>query len=1101
MDDGRVSASDPEFPEGPVTIMFTDVVGSTALRTSLGDREADTLFHEHDELVRRLIAEHRGTDQKAALGDGFLAVFVSTRRALAAAVAIQRALDTFNQSRPGPPLTVRVGLNTGEVSWQNDQLSGEAVHAASRVCAAATGGQILVSDVTRQLAGTVPDVSFLDAGMHDLKGFPQPWRLWEAVWVRATPQGRDEVFVGRAAELAFLRGKLSAALSGRGGLVLAGGEPGVGKTTLVRQLIRDAESRGALALFGRCYDFEGALPYSPFIEMLEQALATMPPELVREDMGEDAAEVARMVPELRRRFPDIPEPLELPAEQQRRYFFSAVASFIKRASERFPLLLVLDDVHWADVPTLLLIEHVAALMPEMRVLGVGTYRDVELDVSRPLAVTLERMVRNRSVDRLAVKRFTHDGVAEMLEALAGRTPPAEVVRVLYDETEGNPFFVMEVFRHLAEEGRLFDESGAFRDDLSVDELDVPESVRLVVGRRLERLGPDAQKALAAAAVVGRGFPFALLEEITDVDPNLLLDIVEEAEAAMVVVPEDRGGAVHYTFAHELIRQTLLTGLSLLRRQRLHLAVADALERLYPDARESRPSEVAAHLMEAGAAADPQRTVAYLEAEVERAMAAAAFEEALRAAADALSLLRPEDVLRRARIKEQQGRAVRALGRWDEGLAIWDDVVDDYAEAGEAEAAGELCWEMGYLLVWLNRFADAFLLYERGLKVLGDARTPAAAALSAAAGLLLGFSGAPGAYEASLAQLAEAEDIAHECEHEGDLGRVSWGRCVIEWSYGRIAEAAEAGRASVEHLRRAGDVWTLVDALGWWSIPLGSAASFAEGAEAAAEALELAQRLGHVGGEIMARRGLVFNDAPRSGDLAALEAALRRDLALCQSIGSPWQSQSYGWLSFTRTTRGDLEAGLELAEQAIAIEPDSTWSGLGWASRLANRAHAGDTDEVRRMLDERMPVLREVTPGEATMGAALMVGVAGEAAAILGMADVCEQLYPVLAEYPAWFAVRPFDWALTHRVAGMAATCAGRWAEAERHLATAMEQARALPDVLEEPRVQHAQGVLLLDRGDPADAARAQDLLSAAAAGYRRLGMPVRAAAAEARLGG
>ena len=398
-------------------------------------------------------------------------------------------------------------MNTGEVAWQGDQLSGEAVHAAARVCTQASGGQILVSDVTRQLAGTVADVSFRDTGEHQLKGFPEPWRLWEVVWVRETTSGPQQVFVGREAEMATLRSKLVAALEGNGGLVLIGGEPGVGKTTLVRQLIREAEQRGALAVFGRCYESEGTVPYSPFVEMVEQALAIMPPEIVREDLGDDAAEVARMVPELRRRFPDIGEPLELPPEQQRRYFFNAVSSFVARASQRFPLMLVADDVHWADEPTLLLLEHMAALMPEQRVLAVGTYRDVELEVARPLAAMLERLVRARTVERVSVKRFDRAGVSVMLEALAAKAPPDSIVGAVFDETEGNPFFVEEVFWHLVEEGKIFDDAGEFRTDLTVDELDVPESVRLVVGRRLERLGTDAQKVLAAGAVVGRGFPF------------------------------------------------------------------------------------------------------------------------------------------------------------------------------------------------------------------------------------------------------------------------------------------------------------------------------------------------------------------------------------------------------------------------------------------------------------------------------------------------------------------------------------------------------------------------------------------------------------------
>ena len=365
--------------------------------------------------------------------------------------------------------------------------------------------------------------------------------------------------------------------------MLIGGEPGVGKTSLVRQVIGDAERRGALAVFGRCYESEGSVAYSPFVEMLEQALSLMPADVIREDMADDAPEIARMVPELRRRFPDIPEALDLPPEQQRRYFFNAVSSFIIRGSKRFPLVLMMDDIHWADESTLLLIEHIAGLVPSHRILGIGTYRDVELEVSRPLAASLERMIRTQTVERIHLSRFGVEDVATMIEELSGRTPPDAIVEAVFSETEGNPFFVGEVFRHFVEDGKIFDADGEFRTDLQVDELDVPESVRLVVGRRLERLGAESQKALAAAAVVGRAFPFRLLEELSELDAAKLLDIVDDAETAQVLVSEEQSGEVVFSFAHELIRQTLLSGLSVLRRQRLHLAVADAIERLNPDA--------------------------------------------------------------------------------------------------------------------------------------------------------------------------------------------------------------------------------------------------------------------------------------------------------------------------------------------------------------------------------------------------------------------------------------------------------------------------------------------------------------------------------------
>jgi tetratricopeptide (TPR) repeat protein len=1068
--------------------MFTDVVGSTALRTTLGDDEAGALFQAHDALIRAQITENHGHDQNAALGDGFLAVFTSTRRAITAAVGIQRSIESFNRSRSGTPIQVRIGLNTGEVSWQDGQPFGEAVHAASRVCSAAGGGQILISDVTRQLAGTVPDTSFLDTGEHDLKGFPRPWRLWDVVWVRETAQLPKQVFVARNDELTFLRRKLDEALDGRGSFVLVGGEPGVGKTTLVRELIREAESRGALALFGRCYEIEGALPYSPFVEMLEKAFSVMPAEMVREDMADDAPEVARMVPELRNRFPDIAPPLELPPEQQRRYFFNAVGAFVGRGAKRFPLLLVMDDVHWADVPTLLLIEHMAELVPNMRVLAVGTYRDVELDMTRPLAATMERMVRSRTVERLAVKRFGRDDVGRMIRALGGRTPPDNLVDVIFDETEGNPFFIEEVFRHLVEEGKVFDADGAFRSDVQVDELDVPESVRLVVGRRLDRLGPDAHRALAAGAVVGRAFSFSLLEAITDVDPGRMLDIVEDAEEARVIVPEERDGEIHYSFAHELIRQTLLTSLSMLRRQRLHLAVADAMERLYKGSTSLRPSEVAAHLLQAGSAAPVERTLEYLERAADQAMESAAFEEALRAIDDALAIVDDSDPLRRARLRERQGRAIQIFGRLDECLAILDEVVDTYARYGEYESAGDVCWQMGYHQIWLNRFTDAFGTYARGLQILAEQHLPIKASLLGAVGGLVGFAGA---YEQGAEQLADAERLAREFDDDRVLGRLLWGHCFVDWSFGLVPAAGEAGRRAVHHLRAARDGMTLIDALAWLSYPLACDGETEEAERLAQEALDLSLKLGHRAGEILARRGVLIVRGPHNGDLRAVEPGIRQDLELCLSLNSPWSSMSHAWLCSVLTMRGETDEALRHADEAIRIEPASAWSGLGWASRLANRAYSGNLDEAQSMIDAQLDELRSLGPPPAAMGARAMLQAAGEAAALLNLRDVAQALYPPIVAQVDTVVMSAFDWTMSQRIAGMVAAAIGEWDRADEHLRRALDQACRLPNRIDEPMVRYARAKMLLDRGEAADRPAAGELLRAAIAGFRHSGATLR----------
>jgi class 3 adenylate cyclase/tetratricopeptide (TPR) repeat protein len=1083
-------ADEVDLPEGPVTVMFTDIEGSTALRTTLGDAAADLLFRQHDDVVREQIQLHRGHDLQAALGDGFLAVFVSTRRAVACAVAIQLAIDSSNHGRVGPALRVRVGLNTGEVAWQKGQPSGEAVHAAARVCAAAAGGEVFVSDVTRQLAGTVPDVTFTDRGQFDLKGFPEPWRLWALSWRVARRAPAEEVFVGRERELGELRARLADAIDGRGGVVLVGGEPGVGKTTLVRQLIKEAEQQGAVALFGRCYESDGTVPYSPFVETTEQALRLVPTDWVREDLGEDAAEVARMVPELRRRFPDIGEPLDLPPEQQRRYFFNAITDFIARAAERLPLVLVVDDAHWADEPTLLLIEHVAERLPHMRVLAIGTYRDMELDVSRPLAATLERLLRSRLAQRVGLKRFDRDGVTAILQAHAGATVTDELVDAIYEETEGNPFFVDEVFRHLDEEGKLFDERGHLRSAAEIGALEVPESVRLVVGRRVERLGPDAQRVLAAAAVVGRGFEFELLERIAGLDVGVLLDVVDEAERARVIVPEDRGSRVFYTFGHELIRQTLLAGLSSPRRQRIHLAVADALEDLDPTNAELRPSEIAAHLVQAGSAADPVRTAAFLRRAAERAFEAAAFEEALRSAEESLALLPAGDERGRLALLELVGWADRALGRFDRCLEVWERVVAGYAAAGEVEEAGRLLWETGYHLVWMGRFEEAAGAYMRALEILGD---EGGASRAGPIGALAALTGLAGFRDAMAPQFEEALALAGAVDDANQLGRIYWGRAIGHFATDGFADSIVDGRVAVDFLRRAGDLWTLVDGLGWLGFALLLTGHGEEAHPAAAEAVELGERLGHRTGEMLARRVVVLADLA-AGRLtpAELVAGVERDVQVMEAMASPWASQSHAWLGAVHTVQGRVEEGLAHIDIAVELEPASGFTGLAPAFRFLNRAYAGDRDACRALLDEH----RAATTGPVTTGRAFLIGALAEGCAALGWADEVEPLYPDVCDQAARGIIRSFDLASLHRIAGMAAMTLGRWDDAHRHLADARHALEEQANEYDKPAILHRSAELAArDPGGPRDL-DAGALVAAALDGYRRHSQVLHVASAE-----
>ncbi len=390
--------------------------------------------------------------------------------------------------------------------------------------------------------------------------------------------------LGRDAEITQLTRQLDEALAGRGSLIMIGGEPGIGKTHLSSALLDAARLRGAFAATGHCYEMEGSPPYMPFIEMLEYSARSLPRDTFRYALGEDAPEVAKLMPELRRIFPGIPPALELPPEHQRRFLFNAYREFVERSARLTPLVMLFEDLQWADEPTLLLLQHLAQAVAGVPMLMIVTYRDVELEVGRPFAKTLELLLRQKLGMRILLRRLPMSGVESMLAALSSQPPPPSLARMVFEQTEGNPFFVEEVFRHLAEEGKLFDENGAFRLTIPVHQLRVPESVRLVLGRRLERLSGDTLRILTTAAVIGRVFPLELLEELEkarlNADPEAVLVAMEEAERAHLVGTESVGRRTRYRFVHELVRQTLSETLSSPRRQRLHARVAESLERVH-----------------------------------------------------------------------------------------------------------------------------------------------------------------------------------------------------------------------------------------------------------------------------------------------------------------------------------------------------------------------------------------------------------------------------------------------------------------------------------------------------------------------------------------
>lgn len=446
-------------------------------------------------------------------------------------------------------------------------------------------------------------------------------------------------FVGRETERGVLRGSLERVLAGEGRVVMIGGALGVGKSRIAGELCAEAAQRGFLTLVGACYDRDDSVPFSPFVEILEAAFAqAQSPETFRQALGNDAAEMARLMPQLHRMFPDIPPPMELSPEHSRRILFNAIAELLSRVAKGSPVLLLLEDLHWADEGTVSLLNHLARSIAKLPVIVVGTYRDNELDTAGPLAQILDELKRIHMLEHLSLRGLPESAVAAMIRALSGREPPQSIVTLFHTGTEGNPFFVEELYRHLVEHAKLFDSAGELRRDLKPEDIDVPQSLRLVIGRRLARLHGETRKVLGAAAVIGRSFTFELLEASTGADADSLLDRVEEAEKAGLISSTLDYPEARFQFSHELIRQSVLSELSAPRRQRLHLSVADAIERIHADTLDDQANDLAHHLWLAGHVADPDKTVRYLAMAARRALQQSAYDSAIRHFQNALERL-------------------------------------------------------------------------------------------------------------------------------------------------------------------------------------------------------------------------------------------------------------------------------------------------------------------------------------------------------------------------------------------------------------------------------------------------------------------------------
>ena len=1080
-----------------LTIMMTDVAGSTALRRTRGDRDVDDILALQAAIVREEVLAFGGRVRKS-LGDGFLISFPSAVAAVRAATAIQQALDKHNTADPQRAVEIRIGIHTGPVTERDGDLYGQAVHAAARVMAEAVGGQILTSDEVRKHAELQVDWSFLDSGLFWLRGFPERWRLYEVSWNHTSAAARTSAvpapmtpLVEREAELAILHQQIDEALAGHGRLALVAGEPGVGKSRLVAEIGDEAQARGMRVLIGHCVEMTGAAPYLPYVEIIEQAISNpRSPLALREALGDVAPEIARIVPALRRVFPDIPPPIELPAELARRYVWNSLSEFLGRAAQGQPLLLVLEDLHWADESTLLLTEYLAPLLPEMPVLVLGTYRDIEVDLQRRLARVIDELESRRLVEQVSLRRLSLDGLRAMLQALAGQPAPEQLVRMIDRETEGNPFFVEEVYLHLAESGVLLDEPGRMHADLQLDEVSVPESIRFVLGQRLDRLASSTREVLVAAAVSGRMFTPEVVGEVAGVNEYALVDAFDEAERARLITSGKSAGEL--MFSHELIRQTLLSGVSAVKRERLHLRTADAISGRYSDDLEAHAGDLAYHLSRAGRFGDRASLVRYLKIAGDRAFDAAAFDDAVAHFEHALSLISSADQLGRAQLLEPLAMALRSVGRWDDALRTMDEALDRYEALGQVEAIGRLGWAMVYQLVWSARVVEGVQVGQRTLAALGNAVSADKARVLSALGWALSASGD---YPAATATFDQARALAEQVGNERALADVLHMQTLHHMAYAEFADGIRIGLRAAEVFERESALWGLCSVQAFVIYQDGTLGSREQATSLADKALGIAERLGHLGAAFMVLLDRI-REAAMLPDLPLVEALGPQILDIGERGGLPWRYVGYIYLGLAAHWRGDAERAEAELRNAVELEPPGAMGGQSVSLLARHLAYQGRAEEVLELFESTrstLPSLDRVSgvgSWNSMFGfveALYLSGLDEEAAALSTLVE------GVLARGNSWIT---FDGRLVETRAGIAAAAARRWEEAERYFAIAREVAEKMPNKLELADLRRLHARMLLDRGSTGDHARAAEMLEDALAAYRAFGMPAYAAEAE-----
>ncbi len=1078
------------------TIVFTDLVGSTQLLVRLGHDAYEAVRRSHFDSLRLAASVHQGIEIKST-GDGLVFAFRSAGDATACMIRMQQGCDLAARRCGGEP-RIRIGGSSGEITRDGNDICGIAVVEAARLCAIALPGQILVSDLVRGLTRGL-GYELVRVGEFALKGLPEPVSGYTVEW--SPREDSDDIIAlpakiapaptfglyGRASEQAVIERCWSAAQKGMRQVVLLAGEPGIGKTRLAAEAGRAAHAKGAIVLLGTC-DEDVRHPYRPFVEALRHYLMNAPDEVLLQHVREHHGDLLPIAPSLATRVPNLPNPRSADAETERFLMFEAVTGLLAIASRQHPVMLILDDLQWADTPELLLLKHVVRSATPTCVLIIGTYRDSELARAPALKALLADIRGEAGVERIAMGGLDEDGVVKFMSAAVGHElhdGQLALAQAICRDTAGSPLFVGEILRDLMDSGVALGRGEQRGIPGDFQSFGIPEGVKEAIGRRLSRLSATTNKVLSIASVIGLEFELDVLKQVAEMPEVAILDALDEAMSAALVAEAAPQG-VCYAFTHMLVRATLYEALNSTRRARMHERVGTALEQLTYSGRYI--DELARHWMAAATVGDATKAINFARQAGDRALAGLAFEQAAKYYEQALSLLTHRD--RNAELLRCD--LLMALG-------------DAQRRAGDPKYRETI----SHAVRIARSLGDARRF---GLSVLGNARPQFPIANQ-------------NSVDQSLITLHEEAIVALAHEDEAALlAKLSYQLAGEMMFTPQRERREELSRQAVTMARQSGDQAVLAQALHICASAINDPTTLKERLALSAEQGRLADELESL--EIrwaaaFQRMGSLLE----SGDIEGTREMLSRMNQLASKLRQPF----FNWTTDHGLAMMSVMAGAPDAERKVAAafelgtrggQPDAKLFYLGQLSviRRDQGRHAELIDPLRNFADSfsHMPAWRVVLASlysetdQLDEARAHIDKLAASgfkipldwtwASAVTNLAQVCYDLgnqdlaalyYPQLQSVADQVAVSGMGLICYGSLAfpcGQLAACLNRWGEAEHYFDRAVEMNVHLGARPYLVRTWRAHAAMLLERDAPDDRAHAAKLIDEGRAEADRLGM-------------